>query len=78
MVKNCQGGSPFDQLSLFLPWTKNQIQDIIFNLMIEFRGMEESSIMKMSGSRVRTIIGQLKTYKKNNPQIVCPLIKRKK
>jgi len=46
--------------------------------MIEFKGVEESSIMKMSGSRARTIIGQLKTYKKNNPQIVCPLIKRKK
>lgn len=46
--------------------------------MIEFKGIAESSIMKMSGSRVRTIMGQLKTYKKNNPQMICPLLKRKK
>jgi len=47
--------------------------------MIEFKGMEESSIMKMSGSRVKTLVQQLKVYKKNNKgQFSCPFIRNKK
>jgi hypothetical protein len=40
-------------------------------------GLEENSIMKLSGSRVKTLMKQLGEYEKNNPTS-CPLIKKRK
>ena len=73
MVKKYQGGSLFNSWISYLPWTKKEIQDILFHLMIEFKGTSEKDWLETNASSVKTIYKKLREYLKSK-KTQCPFL----